>query len=107
MATIRIEEEIDIAFPRLGFELRKTAKPGYLSLGIARVLEIHDRNIDAMVKSLKSAAARAGAGLRTVLETSAGKEADGDPLVSDSPAPLHGAAASVFGSGLHSFGFRG
>jgi len=42
---LRIEEEIDIAFPRLSFELRKTAKPGYLSLGIARILEIHDRNI--------------------------------------------------------------
>ena len=44
-SALRIEEEIDIAFPRLDFELRKTAKPGYLSLGIARVLEIHDRNI--------------------------------------------------------------
>ena len=44
-SALRVEEEIDIAFPRLGFELRKTAKPGYLNLGIARVLEIHDRNI--------------------------------------------------------------
>jgi type VI secretion system protein ImpJ len=44
-SALRIEEEIDIAFPRLNFELRKTAKTGYLSLGIARVLEIHDKNI--------------------------------------------------------------
>jgi type VI secretion system protein ImpJ len=44
-SALRIEEEIDIAFPRLDFELRKTVKPGYLNLGIARVLEIHDRNI--------------------------------------------------------------
>ena len=44
-SALRIEEEIDIAFPRLNFELRKTAKPGYVGLGIARVLEIHDKNI--------------------------------------------------------------
>ena len=44
-SALRIEEEIDIAFPRLSFELRKTAKPGYVGLGIARVLEIHDKNI--------------------------------------------------------------
>ena len=44
-SALRIEEEIDIAYPRLAFELRKTAKPGYVGLGIARVLEIRDRNI--------------------------------------------------------------
>ncbi|MFL4969593.1 MAG: type VI secretion system baseplate subunit TssK [Xanthobacteraceae bacterium] len=44
-STLRIEEEIDIAHPRLNFELRKTPKPGYINLGIARVLEIRDRNI--------------------------------------------------------------
>jgi type VI secretion system protein ImpJ len=44
-STLRIEEEIDIAHPRLGFELRKTAKPGYVALGIARILEIQDKNI--------------------------------------------------------------
>ena len=33
---LRIEEEIDLAFPRLGFELRKTSKPGYIGLGVAR-----------------------------------------------------------------------
>jgi type VI secretion system protein ImpJ len=44
-SALRIEEEIDIAFPRLSFELRKTAKPGFIGLGIARVLEIHDKNI--------------------------------------------------------------
>src|SRR5215470_2295719 len=40
-----IPEPIDIAHPRLSFELRRTAKPGYISLGIARVLEVRDRNI--------------------------------------------------------------
>jgi type VI secretion system protein ImpJ len=44
-SALRIEEEIDIAHPRLAFELRKTAKPGYLNLGTARVLEIQDKNI--------------------------------------------------------------
>jgi type VI secretion system protein ImpJ len=44
-SALRIEEEIDIAHPRLSFELRRTAKPGYIGLGIARVLEIQDKNI--------------------------------------------------------------
>jgi type VI secretion system protein ImpJ len=44
-SALRIEEEIDIAHPRLAFELRRTAKPGYIGLGIARVLEIRDKNI--------------------------------------------------------------
>src|SRR5215471_6895635 len=39
-ATLRLEEEIDVAFPRLAFELRKTPKPGYINLGIARLLEV-------------------------------------------------------------------
>ncbi len=42
---IRAEEEIDVAHPRLSFELRKTAKPGYVGLPIARVLEVRDRQI--------------------------------------------------------------
>jgi len=42
---LRVEEEVDIAFPRLGFELRKTDKPGYISLGVARILEVRDRQI--------------------------------------------------------------
>jgi type VI secretion system protein ImpJ len=44
-SSLRIEEEIDIAYPRLAFELRKTSKPGYMSLGIARVLEVRDKHI--------------------------------------------------------------
>src|ERR1700686_2834140 len=44
-SALRLEEEIDIAHPRLAFELRRTAKPGYVGLGIARILEIHDKNI--------------------------------------------------------------
>jgi type VI secretion system protein ImpJ len=42
---LRIEEEIDIAHPRLSFEVRKTPKPGYVGLAAARILEIRDRTI--------------------------------------------------------------
>ena len=44
-APLRVEYEIDIAHPRLGYELRTTAKPGYVALGLARVVEIRDRTI--------------------------------------------------------------
>jgi type VI secretion system protein ImpJ len=44
-SALRIEEEIEIASPRLSFELRRTAKPGYMGLGIARVLEVRDKNV--------------------------------------------------------------
>jgi type VI secretion system protein ImpJ len=44
-SSIRIEEEIDLAYPRLSLDLRKTIKPGYLSLGIARILEVRDKTI--------------------------------------------------------------
>ena len=44
-SALRMEEEIDVAHPRLSFELRRTGKPGYNSLPIARVLEVRDRTI--------------------------------------------------------------
>jgi type VI secretion system protein ImpJ len=44
-SALRIEEEIEIVSPRLSFELRKTAKPGYMGLGIARILEVRDKNV--------------------------------------------------------------
>jgi type VI secretion system protein ImpJ len=44
-AAVRVEEEIDIAHPRLSLELRKTAKPGYVGLPIARVREVRDKII--------------------------------------------------------------
>src|SRR3954454_25410693 len=44
-SALRIEEEIDIVYPRLSFELRKTSKPGYMGLGIARILEVRDKDI--------------------------------------------------------------
>jgi type VI secretion system protein ImpJ len=42
---LRIEEEIDLALPRLALELRKSAKPGFTCLGIARLLEVRDKAV--------------------------------------------------------------
>jgi type VI secretion system protein ImpJ len=44
-SALRVEEEIDVAHPRLALDLRRTAKPGYVSLGIARVQEVRDKTI--------------------------------------------------------------
>lgn len=44
-AALRIEEEIDVAYPRLAFELRKSAKPGFASIPVARITEVRDRVI--------------------------------------------------------------
>jgi type VI secretion system protein ImpJ len=44
-AAMRVEEEIDVAYPRLGFDLRKTAKPGYAAMPIARIVEVRDKTI--------------------------------------------------------------
>ena len=42
---LRIEEEIEVAYPRLAYEIRKTAKPGFVGLPIARIVEVHDRTL--------------------------------------------------------------
>lgn len=42
---LRIEEEIEVAYPRLAYEIRKGARPGYVGLAIARIVEVHDRTI--------------------------------------------------------------
>lgn len=44
-SALRIEEEIDVAYPRFNFDLRKSAKPGYQGLPIARVVEVRDKAI--------------------------------------------------------------
>lgn len=44
-SAMRDEVEIEVAHPRLGFDLRKTAKPGYVALPLARVLEVRDRSV--------------------------------------------------------------
>lgn len=42
---LRSEEEIDVGYPRLAFQLGRTPKPGYLCLGLARIVEIRDKLI--------------------------------------------------------------
>lgn len=44
-SALRIEEEIDLAHPRLALELRRTAKSGYAAIAIGRVLEVRDRAV--------------------------------------------------------------
>jgi type VI secretion system protein ImpJ len=44
-AALRIEEEVDLLQPRLSFDLRRTPKPGFVSLAIARIVEVRDRVI--------------------------------------------------------------
>ncbi|WP_406858303.1 type VI secretion system baseplate subunit TssK [Alsobacter sp. KACC 23698] len=42
---LRSEEEIDVAYPRLAYDLRKTPRPEYLTLAVARIVEIRDKLI--------------------------------------------------------------
>ncbi|MYZ49402.1 type VI secretion system baseplate subunit TssK [Propylenella binzhouense] len=40
-----VEQEIEVAHPRAGFEIRSTAKSGFHCLKVARILEVRDRTI--------------------------------------------------------------
>jgi type VI secretion system protein ImpJ len=42
---LQIEEEIDIALPRMSYEIRKTPKPGFINLLCARIIEVTDKAI--------------------------------------------------------------
>jgi type VI secretion system protein ImpJ len=42
---LRSEQEIDLAYPRLAYDIRRTPKPGFFSLGIGRILEVRDKVI--------------------------------------------------------------
>jgi predicted component of type VI protein secretion system len=44
-ADLPSEQEIDVAYPRRAFQLGRTAKPGYLCLAMARIVEIRDKVI--------------------------------------------------------------
>ena len=44
-AKMQVEEEIDIATPRMSYEVRKTPKPGFVSLACARIIEVKDKSI--------------------------------------------------------------
>ncbi len=45
VSKLQIEEEIDIAVPRLSYEIRKTPKPGFVNLLCARIIEVTDKAI--------------------------------------------------------------
>ena len=42
---MHVEQEIEVAHPRIAFEVRKTPKPGFHCLKVARVLEVRDKTI--------------------------------------------------------------
>ena len=44
-SNLRQDHQIDIAVPRLSFEIRKSPKPGFVCLAIARVVEVGDKAI--------------------------------------------------------------
>lgn len=42
---LRMEQEIEVAYPRLVFDLRKTPRPGFVSLAVAEITEISDSKV--------------------------------------------------------------
>ena len=44
-SNLRQDHQIDIAVPRLSFEIRKSPKPGFVCLAIARIMEVGDKAI--------------------------------------------------------------
>lgn len=44
-SSMHVEEEIEIAHPRLAFEVRSTPKTGFHCIKVARILEVRDRTI--------------------------------------------------------------
>lgn len=44
-AAMRLEHEIEIAHPRVALDVRKTEKPGFQCLKLARIVEVRDRTV--------------------------------------------------------------
>ena len=44
-AAMRLEHDIEVAHPRVALELRKTPKPGFHCMPVARVVEVRDKTI--------------------------------------------------------------
>jgi type VI secretion system protein ImpJ len=42
---MHIEEQLEVAYPRLTYEIRKTQRPGFVGLPLARIVEVHDRAV--------------------------------------------------------------
>lgn len=44
-SNMHVEQEIEVAHPRISFDIRKSSKPGFNCLKIARILEVRDKTI--------------------------------------------------------------
>lgn len=44
-SSLRVEEPLDVAYPRLNYDVRATARPGFIALAVARVQEVRDKVI--------------------------------------------------------------
>lgn len=44
-ASMRLEQAIEVAHPRVEFDVRKTEKPGYNCLRLARIVEVRDKTV--------------------------------------------------------------
>ncbi|MCL1629171.1 type VI secretion system baseplate subunit TssK [Roseibaca sp. V10] len=44
-ASMRLEQDVEIAHPRLGLDVRATPKPGFACMAIARIVEVRDKTI--------------------------------------------------------------
>jgi len=44
-SAMRLEQDLDIAHPRLSLEVRATPKPGFSCLALARIIEVRDKTI--------------------------------------------------------------
>jgi type VI secretion system protein ImpJ len=44
-ASMRLEQGIEVAHPRIEFDVRKTEKPGYHCLKLGKVVEVRDKNV--------------------------------------------------------------
>lgn len=44
-SSLRVEEDLDIAHPRLSYEIRDTEKPGFTGIPVARVVEVTDKAV--------------------------------------------------------------
>ncbi|MBT0957259.1 type VI secretion system baseplate subunit TssK [Alphaproteobacteria bacterium KMM 3653] len=44
-ASMRLEQAIEVAHPRVEFDVRKTEKPGYHCIKLAKIVEVRDKNV--------------------------------------------------------------
>ena len=44
-SAMRIEEDLDIAHPRLSYEIRKSEKPGFTCIPVARIVDVADKAV--------------------------------------------------------------